>query len=61
MEASAPPEGETPSQRQARLRRERRQAKIATGGTDRLAAITGASGRKNLVPEATPVAQPGEY
>jgi hypothetical protein len=32
---------ETPNQRQARLRRERRQAKIATEGMDRLQKITG--------------------
>jgi hypothetical protein len=41
-----PKEDETPSQRQARLRRERRQAKLATGGTDRLKAISNISGRQ---------------
>jgi hypothetical protein len=39
-------EDESPAQRQSRLRRERRQAKIAAGGTDRLKAITGVSGRQ---------------
>lgn len=32
---------ETPNQRQARLRRERRQAKIAAEGSDRLSRIAG--------------------
>jgi hypothetical protein len=44
--STPPPADETPSQRQARQRRERRQAKIAAGGSDRLAAITGVQGRK---------------
>ncbi|TID24531.1 Dicer-like protein 2 [Venturia nashicola] len=41
------PEGETPNQRQARLRRERRNAKIAAGGSSRLEAITQLSGRQH--------------
>lgn len=36
---------ESPAQRQARLRRERREAKIKAGGTDRLDKITKLSGR----------------
>ena len=36
---------ETASQRQARIRRERREAKIKTGGADRLDKITRLSGR----------------
>ena len=36
---------ESPAQRQARLRRERREAKIKAGGTDRLDKITQLSGR----------------
>lgn len=44
--ASTPPKEETPSQRQARLRRERRQAKIHAEGSSRLAAITNVSGRR---------------
>lgn len=50
MESPATPEGESPAQRQARLRRERRQAKIAAGGTDRLNKIMGVSGRS--IPES---------
>lgn len=41
------PEGETPNQKQARLRRERRNAKIAAGGSSRLEAITQLSGRQH--------------
>lgn len=41
------PEGETPNQKQARLRRERRNAKIAAGGNARLEAITQLSGRQH--------------
>jgi hypothetical protein len=37
---------ESPAQRQARLRRERRQAKIAAEGSSRLAKITGIEGRR---------------
>lgn len=36
---------ESPAQRQARLRRERRQQKVQTGGKDRLQAIASLSGR----------------
>ena len=36
---------ETSTQRQARLRREKRNAKIQSGGSDRLAKITQGSGR----------------
>lgn len=39
---------ENPSQRQARLRRERREAKIKEGGTSRLEKITNISGRQNI-------------
>lgn len=39
---------ETPGQKQARLRRERREAKIKTEGTSRLEKITNLSGRQNL-------------
>ncbi|KAL6717456.1 hypothetical protein ACLMJK_005371 [Lecanora helva] len=46
---------ETPGQKQARLRRERREAKIKAGGSARLEKITNVSGRQNL-PEPTPVA-----
>jgi GET complex subunit GET2 len=52
MESSPAPEDESPAQRQARLRRERRKAKVESGGADRLAKITGISGRK--VPEPEP-------
>ena len=38
-------ESETPTQRQARLRRERRAAKIKAGGSSRLDKITQLSGR----------------
>jgi len=41
-------DGETPTQKQARLRRERREAKIKAGGTSRLEKITNVSGRQNL-------------
>ena len=50
----APPESgaasgeETPTQRQARLRRERREAKIKEQGTSRLEKITKLSGRQQL-------------
>ena len=44
--ASTPPKEETSSQKQARLRRERRQAKIQAEGSARLAAITNVSGRR---------------
>lgn len=36
---------ESPAQKQARLRRERRNAKLQTGGSARLNAITNLSGR----------------
>ncbi|MCJ1447696.1 MAG: hypothetical protein MMC23_008207 [Stictis urceolatum] len=52
---------ETPSQRQARIRREKREKKILAGGSDRLAKITNVSGRaaepappSTLNPTATP-------
>lgn len=38
------PEGETPNQRQARLRREKRQKKMAEEGEDRLAKIKALNG-----------------
>lgn len=38
------PEGETPTQRQARLRREKRQKKMAEQGEDRLAKIKALNG-----------------
>lgn len=41
-------ETETPTQKQARLRRERREAKIKAGGSARLEKITNLSGRQNL-------------
>jgi hypothetical protein len=46
MEEPISQENETPNQKQARLRRERRQAKIAAGGSDRLNKITGVQGRQ---------------
>jgi hypothetical protein len=46
-ETTAPPAGETPTQKQARLRRERRQAKIQAEGSSRLQAIAGLSGRQH--------------
>ncbi|KAK4981699.1 hypothetical protein LTR66_009778 [Elasticomyces elasticus] len=42
---TSPPVGETPTQRAARERRERRNAKLQTGGTDRLNKITQLNGR----------------
>lgn len=39
---------ETPTQRQARLRRERREAKLRDQGTSRLEKITKVSGRQHL-------------
>lgn len=48
--SSTPPD-ETPNQRQARLRREKRNAKIQSTGNDRLAKITQLSGRKAPAPE----------
>ena len=39
---------ESPAQKQARLRRERREAKIKAGGSSRLEKITNVSGRQNL-------------
>ena len=41
------PADETPNQKQARLRRERRNAKIQAGGSARLAAIMNSSGREH--------------
>jgi GET complex subunit GET2 len=62
MESSPAPEGETASQRQARLRRERRQAKLSSTGSDRLAMISGVQGRKPPEPEdAPPKSQPSMY
>lgn len=51
MDGSSPassdiPEDETPTQKQARLRRERRAAKLASGGSDRLQKIMNVSGRQ---------------
>ena len=43
--SSPVPPDESPIQRQARLRRERREAKIKTGGSSRLEKITNVSGR----------------
>jgi len=43
---------ESPAQRQARLRREKRNAKISATAEDRLAKISGLSGR--AVPPAAP-------
>ena len=48
-------EAETPGQKQARLRRERREAKIKADGSARLEKITNVSGRQNL-PGKDPVA-----
>lgn len=45
MEDSAIPKEESPAQRQARQRREKRNARIASEGNDRLAKITQLSGR----------------
>lgn len=42
---------ESPAQRSARLRREKRNAKIQSEGTDRLARITQVSGRPAPAPE----------
>jgi hypothetical protein len=49
--------GETPNQRQARERRERRQAKIQTGGSARLQKIAGLSGRPHAAAEEAAKAQ----
>jgi len=46
---------ETPGQMQARLRREKRAAKITANGSDRLAKITGVSGRP------APASEDGQY
>ncbi|KAI9834890.1 MAG: hypothetical protein M1819_002798 [Sarea resinae] len=48
---------ESPAQQQARLRRERRQAKIQAGGADRLAKITSLSGRPAEPAPTPPSAQ----
>lgn len=48
MEDPQSPSTETPNQRQARLRRERREAKLKAEGTSRLEKITKVSGRQNL-------------
>ncbi|KAL1959291.1 hypothetical protein VTO42DRAFT_2478 [Malbranchea cinnamomea] len=45
---------ETPAQRAARLRRERREAKIRAGGTERLQRITGLGGRPASFHEPSP-------
>ncbi|KAF2760553.1 hypothetical protein EJ05DRAFT_498512 [Pseudovirgaria hyperparasitica] len=50
------PADETPNQKQARLRRERRNAKIQAGGSARLAAITSMSGRPAPAPDDAPAA-----
>ncbi|KAB8346248.1 hypothetical protein FH972_023293 [Carpinus fangiana] len=44
-DAAAEPSGESAAQKQARLRRERRNAKLQAGGSDRLNKITSLSGR----------------
>lgn len=44
-DATTDPAGESPAQKQARLRRERRNAKLQAGGSDRLNKITSLSGR----------------
>ncbi|KIW06293.1 uncharacterized protein PV09_02761 [Verruconis gallopava] len=58
MSEPAPAE-ETPAQKQARLRRERRNAKIQAGGSARLAAIMNSSGRQHAAEAETarPAAQ----
>ena len=45
MADSQIPKEESPAQKQARLRREKRNARIASEGNDRLAKITQLSGR----------------
>jgi len=45
-------DAETPTQKQARLRRERREAKIKAGGSARLEKINNVSGRQD--PPGTP-------
>jgi hypothetical protein len=47
------PADETPNQKQARLRRERRNAKIQAGGSARLAAIMNSSGRQHAAEAET--------
>jgi hypothetical protein len=47
------PANESPAQKQARLRRERRNAKIAAGGSSRLAAIMNSSGRQHAAEAET--------
>ena len=49
------PAEETPTQKQARLRRERREAKIMAGGSARLDKITSLSGRPAEAGELIPV------
>jgi GET complex subunit GET2 len=44
-EGSSQASDESPAQRQARMRRERRQQKVTSGGKDRLQAIASLSGR----------------
>lgn len=58
MADSSPPtsvpdenDAETPTQRQARMRRERRAAKIQAGGSDRLNKIMNVSGRTGPPPD----------
>ncbi|CAD0050638.1 unnamed protein product [Aureobasidium pullulans] len=48
---------ESPAQRAARLRREKRNAKIQTEGSDRLARITQLSGRPAPAPEEPSMVQ----
>jgi len=43
--SGVPPAGESKAQEQARLRRERRNAKLQAGGSDRLGKIASLSGR----------------
>ena len=49
-------EGESPAQRQARIRREKREAKITAGGSQRLDKIIGVSGRDPELGQYAPAA-----
>lgn len=51
MSESPVPKEESVTQRQARLRREKRNARIVSEGSDRLAKITQLSGRPAPAPE----------
>lgn len=50
--------GESAAQKQVRLRRERREAKIKAGGSARLDKITSLTGRPQSAPAITPPAVP---